>query len=306
MGHATQSEAREVSRSLADRFNQASPATLLVKTASKTPIVLSHVLAPTPTGQKTQTPTPEAAFALHVHLAPLLDAETWIDGRHADLPPVVAGALCLFDLSASPVALVREPMDFLRVYISQRTLDDLAYDQGRRPVSGLRAPSLGHYDPVLHSLACAFVAQQEAFGETDTLFADYLALAFHAHALAAFGDSGQARAWRGGLAPWQLHRACELMVAHLAEGVTIAELAQACDVSASYFSRAFKLTAGVPPHRWLMNERVERAKSLLRHSDLSLSDIALACGFTDQSHFSRVFSHHEGRTPGRWRRLCLQ
>jgi transcriptional regulator GlxA family with amidase domain len=60
---------------------------------------------------------------------------------------------------------------------------------------------------------------------------------------------------------------------------------------------------GIPPYRWLTKMRVERAKELLKDPRCELAEIALHCGFVDQSHFTRVFSRSEGYSPGRWRRL---
>jgi transcriptional regulator GlxA family with amidase domain len=60
---------------------------------------------------------------------------------------------------------------------------------------------------------------------------------------------------------------------------------------------------GMPPHQWLTKRRIERAKQLLQEAQLELADIAVACGFVDQSHFTRVFSQSEGQSPGMWRRV---
>jgi AraC-like DNA-binding protein len=89
----------------------------------------------------------------------------------------------------------------------------------------------------------------------------------------------------------------------LAGDPSISQVADECGLSASYFVRAFKQTTGVPPHRWLTKQRVERAKELLQDLGQELSDIAQLCGFVDQSHFTRVFSRSEGYSPGRWRRF---
>ena len=58
---------------------------------------------------------------------------------------------------------------------------------------------------------------------------------------------------------------------------------------------------GLPPHRWLIVQRVERAKEWMRDPNMPLSMIAVACGFADQSHFSRTFTRLTGVTPRRWR-----
>ncbi len=71
------------------------------------------------------------------------------------------------------------------------------------------------------------------------------------------------------------------------------------------FARAFRQTTGMPPHRWLLARRVDRAKELLAASPMRLADIALACGFADQSHFTKVFTRMAGTSPGAWRREHL-
>ena len=84
--------------------------------------------------------------------------------------------------------------------------------------------------------------------------------------------------------------------------VSNSEVAQACNLSRSHFTRAFKHATGLTPHHWLQDERVQHACGLLLNSALCLADIATACGFADQSHFTRVFAKSTGAPPGRWRR----
>jgi AraC family transcriptional regulator len=105
------------------------------------------------------------------------------------------------------------------------------------------------------------------------------------------------------LASWQIRRACEFIEARLEGDPSIAEIARECRLSASHFARAFRQTVGMPPHRWLMQRRIQRAKELLATGELPLANIALACGFVDQSHLSRIFTQQVGSTPGRWRRF---
>jgi AraC family transcriptional regulator len=109
-------------------------------------------------------------------------------------------------------------------------------------------------------------------------------------------------AMRGGLAPWQSRRAQEMMRSRLDEAVPLAELARALSLSPSHFARAFKQTTGQPPHRWLMERRIDKAKQLLIGTTLSLGEIALASGFADQSHLTRMFSRVTHSSPGAWRR----
>jgi AraC family transcriptional regulator len=110
---------------------------------------------------------------------------------------------------------------------------------------------------------------------------------------------------RQGLAPWQERRACELLLMHLAGAPVLVEIAQACRLSLSHFKRAFRRSTGMPPYRWLTERRIEHSKQLLAQSPpRALADIALECGFSDQSHFTRTFARLAGATPGTWRRAC--
>lgn len=108
---------------------------------------------------------------------------------------------------------------------------------------------------------------------------------------------------RGGLAPWQLKRAQEVLLSNLAGRLCLKRVADACRVSPRHFSRAFTRDTGLSPQRWLMRERLVRAQALLRDEPgLAIAEIALRCGFTDQSHLTRAFSAQYGSTPANWRR----
>lgn len=107
----------------------------------------------------------------------------------------------------------------------------------------------------------------------------------------------------GTLARWQERRAKELIAANLTDNVTLADLAEACELSIRHFTRAFRGSTGTSPHAWLLHLRVEKAKQLLTSSRRMLADIALDCGFADQSHMTRAFQRSVGVPPGAWRRL---
>jgi len=110
---------------------------------------------------------------------------------------------------------------------------------------------------------------------------------------------------RGGLAPWQVRRACEKLESDLSGKFTLEQIAAEFDLSVSHFSRAFRVSTGLPPHQWLLRQRVKAAKQLMTVRDLSLSEIAISAGFANQSHFTRVFSAVVGASPAAWRREML-
>lgn len=109
----------------------------------------------------------------------------------------------------------------------------------------------------------------------------------------------------GGLAPRILRAVCETMAASLdaGESRSLAELAHIANLTPNHFCRAFAESTGIPPHRWLTELRIERAKALMKKPQSSLLDIALAVGYADQSTFGRAFQRITGETPSSWRRL---
>ena len=106
----------------------------------------------------------------------------------------------------------------------------------------------------------------------------------------------------GGLAPWQRELCVRLLVQDLCADVRVGELARQSGLSRSYFAKAFKVSMGLPPHRWRMRHRIACAQEKLERTDASISAIALACGFSDQSHFTRIFRGTVGASPAAWRR----
>ncbi len=105
---------------------------------------------------------------------------------------------------------------------------------------------------------------------------------------------------RGGLAGWQRRRVLEYIEEHLSETISLSTLSALAQLSPYHFARAFKKTLGLPPHRFHMNRRIERAKVLL--ADRPVTDIALAVGYAETSSFSSGFRRATGMSPTEFRR----
>ena len=158
-------------------------------------------------------------------------------------------------------------------------------------------------DPVVHHLGLCLDTARSRPSEMSPVCADHIASALEAYLRQAHNIvSLPPPAVRGGLAPWQLRQAKQILISRLDEPISLAELARACKLSPGHFARAFRQTTGQPPHRWLMVQRIEKAKQLLVDSTLSLAQIAQKCGFADQSHFTRIFAQLVQSSPGQWRR----
>ena len=106
----------------------------------------------------------------------------------------------------------------------------------------------------------------------------------------------------GGLAPWQAKRIEAFIEKNLDATISVESMAGLVRLSAGHFGRAFKDSFGETPHTYVMRRRVERAKRLMLNSREPLSQIAIACGFADQAHFSNLFRKQVGATPNAWRR----
>ena len=98
-----------------------------------------------------------------------------------------------------------------------------------------------------------------------------------------------------------MRRIREYMEVHLGESIDLSMLAGVAGLSVHHFARQFKQSIGVTPHHYLTQKRVERAQEMLAQTDLTLSEIAYAAGFSDQSHLTRHFRHMLGTTPREFR-----
>ena len=121
-------------------------------------------------------------------------------------------------------------------------------------------------------------------------------------AMSALETSGPITLRPGGLSVWQAKRALAYMEANLGSKIGVAEISALVGLSKSHFCRAFKLALGTPPMAYFSIRRIERAKTLITSTSERLCEIALACGFADQSHLNRTFSRMLGTSPGSWRR----
>ena len=107
---------------------------------------------------------------------------------------------------------------------------------------------------------------------------------------------------RGGLAPWQVRRAVEMISENLDGNIHLCDMARECGLSVSHFTRAFRKSFGMSPYRWLLERRIDHAKVLLVTGDLPIANIAMQSGFSDQAAFTRVFGRIVGNSPSRWKR----
>jgi len=246
----------------------------------------------------------EDSFLVGLKFHDYPECELWERGKCLTKADVRAGATYLYDLKRDPRYVIDKPFHSMHFYIPRSALDNIAEQFAAPRIGDLACElGLGHDDAIVRHIGASLREALRRRDETNQLFVDYILLALAAHVAQTYG--GLARVTEPGhrgLAPWQAKRACERLEADLSGELSLTQLAAEFELSVSHFSRAFRISTGLPPHQWLLRQRVKAAKQLMAIRDLPLSEIAISAGFANQSHFTRVFSELVGISPGAWRR----
>ncbi|WFU91816.1 AraC family transcriptional regulator (plasmid) [Rhizobium sp. CC1099] len=222
--------------------------------------------------------------------------------HHATNHDFTENSIYIRDLSEGYKADLSGPFDFLLLEISPASLIRIAEGAELPGVTSLAAETASK-DIVLANLARALIPALEKPEEASALFVDQMATAIGTYLVQRYGGRPIAASNRSrSLSRSHEHLAKSLLLENLDGNISISEVAKVCNLSRGYFIRAFRETTGMTPYQWLLSERVNRARELLRASNAPLAEVAIACGFADQSHFTRVFSSIAGLTPGNWRR----
>jgi len=267
-------------------------------------LTLFHLQSDGADSSRCDVASSEDAFVAVLQVNPLPRHDFWIDGKHRVQPVGSQNSINIFDLNAAPYCEIGEPVDNLHLHIPRASLDDLADELEVPTIDSLSAPfGWETSDPVAEGLKVALLAGTQRPAATSRLFIDHAVLALHMHVAGTYGNMTPGAIRQvGGLAPWQERTAKEMIAAHTNADLSLADVANAVGLSVAHFSRAFKKSAGLSPHQWLLQARVDTAKTLLADPDLTLAQVALRSGFSDQSHLTKVFSRMAGTTPGSWRR----
>lgn len=158
-------------------------------------------------------------------------------------------------------------------------------------------------DAHLHALSATLI--KDAF--TDAVFGDFYEETI---GLAIVARLTQVRAPQSNvckkavspLASWRLQRVLDFAEAHLSGAITLADMAKVSGITCMHFAAQFRAKTGMRPHEYVLRMRIERAQNLLLDPEHSLIDIAQACGFRSQPHFTSVFKRFVGAPPQQWRR----
>ncbi len=180
-------------------------------------------------------------------------------------------------------------------------VDDVVAEAFEGGASTLRTV-IGTRDPVIENMAAFWRRELDEGGAGGRLWAEGLGTLLAVHLFREYSDGIVPRIpLIGGLGAIRLRRVVEYIDAHLSEDLSLHELAGVAGLSAHHFGEAFRISTGRPPHRFVIERRIDRAKSLLIGSEATIAGISLAVGFASHSHFAVNFRKLTGATPSRFR-----
>ena len=292
--------------SLSSRFGVTNGPSFVKRGVKMAAMAVTEVMTDHATREVSEPIPVEDAFLVVLQLRDFPDHVAWEGGRQSPTHSFRTGDVMLKNLLLEPTVLITEPLHFMDFYLPRATLDTIADDASAPRIADLTyLPGEPIDDMVIRNLGQSLRGVFDRPEQANQLFLDHIMMAVATHVAKTYGGMKEGtRLTRGGLAGWQESRAKEVLAAHLSDQVALQEVADACSLSVSHFSRAFRETTGFAPYQWLMRHRIETAKSAMQDARLSLAEVALACGFSDQSHFTRVFSKQMGISPGCWRRYA--
>ncbi|MBB6486603.1 helix-turn-helix domain-containing protein [Rhizobium lusitanum] len=186
----------------------------------------------------------------------------------------------------------------LVVAIPPGTLSELALQEFDLANVELRPPAFGVVDPIALDIAQRMSAELTGKATPNELYLDSLVTLFSTHVLRTYASHmKQPQPPRGGLSSKSARRIEEYLREHFTERVHVAELAAVAGISANHFIIRFAKTFGMPPHRYLINMRLDSAERMLIEGEIPIAEIAYLTGFSDQSHLATTMKRYRGRTP---------
>jgi len=184
------------------------------------------------------------------------------------------------------------------ISISPEALSELAAHEFDCADTELEPPAFGTVDLKALNIAQMITAELTGRLLPNELYLDSLLTVFGVHLLRTYTSrSRQAVSPRGGLSTVGARRVREYLNENFARKILVAELASVAGVSPNHFIARFARTFGMPPHRYLINLRLDLAEKLLVNGEFAIAEVAYLCGFSDQSHLAATMKKYRGRTP---------
>ena len=253
------------------------------------------VTVPVPSG-RIEPPVDDRHHTFDFHLGQPVQVTCRMDGleRHG---LQIQGHCSIVPAGTVHRWMFERPAGALLVRLSPAFVQETADAMNIKPQMAELAPRIQMRDAQIERIGWIMQAEDHEGCPTGRLFMDSLATALAARmiALQTRRDEPRPKAGRG-LPPWRLRRVVEYIEINLDRNLALTELADVAGFSLSHFKVLFKQAAGMPVHRFVLERRVERARTLLLNGEKSMTEIAMECGFAHSSHMARCMRGMPGRS----------
>jgi len=267
----------------------------------KSRLLVSRVQRQTPGHGLAEPAKIDAVHSVLVQLRQQDSRELYLEDRLVFRGSFRAQTVSVVNHWRRPRANLLSAFDTIIFTVPQAALNEAAEDQGVRPVETLSCENEGRLDQTIWSLSQSLLPALERPKEVGSMYAERVLLATTTYFAHVFGGMAPPEGDRHRLSSAQIARVTDLMLGQFNSDISLSQLAFETDLSPRRFSRAFRRSMGESPDRWLRRQRIERAKRLLRETGMSLSQIAMICGFNNSAHFARAFASSVGVAPRAWR-----
>ena len=215
-----------------------------------------------------------------------------------------AGDIIVAPAGAPRILRHKEQTEAVKVLLAPAFVDAIAKSMAPERASQIELmDNFGTRDPHIEELVRRLFAELREDDPGNRLCAESLATELAVHLIRNYSSASRTAASSFSMFPrYKLQRVTDYIQDNLREELTLERISQTLSMSPYHFAHAFKQAVGLAPHRYVVKCRIDRAKSLLRDTDLSVTEIAHQVGFANQSHFSVAFHKLTGQTPRRYRR----
>ncbi len=253
--------------------------------------------------------TPEHSHPQHeivtLHFQESTQMEWMIEGRSQNTS-IVDSSICLFPAHSTHRAVCQTSVNFSLLTLDLAQIASVAYEDVKVDRIELLS-QVNVYDPVVHHIEQLLRLELQGTEFGNHLYIDSLTTALSIHLIRQYATQlPKQREFLTGLTPHQLRTVLEYIQANLDQNLSLESIAQVAGMSRYHFIRRFKQTMHESPYQYLIGQRIEQAKQLLKVSPLSIADTAIACGFANQSHLTKHFKQRVGITPQLFRRTTQQ
>ena len=243
-----------------------------------------------------------ASHSLTLQLGRPKTVELKINGRFSN-KQLLPGNVCITPTRQLHSVRWREDIEVLTLTLEPKFLA-LSVQESINPDRVELMMHRGHNDPLIREILLALKAELEAGCPSGQLYAEAMGNALAVHLLKNYTTApSKISTYNNGLPQHKLTQVLDYIQIHLDQELKLADLAALVGISQYYFCRLFKQSMGVAPHQYVLHQRIERSKQLLKQNELAIAEIALLCGFKNQSHLTTLFRKFTGMTPKVFRNL---